>query len=187
MRNMLRFKAALIGSPFEELAKKARRWASLARPNLEMAEVPLEEERLPIILGRLLNNTSNVLDVSCHIGSFLSLATKIAPQGQHAAVEASPQKANMLRSKFPKVPIEQVAISDSNGTALFQEDLDNPGFSRLGETASAAGRVKKYEVRTATIDSLSLEHFDLVKLDIEGAELAALRGGATFSSDAGHI
>jgi hypothetical protein len=35
-------------------------------------------------------------------------------------------------------------------------------------------------VRTSTLDSLNLGPFDLVKLDIEGAELAALRGGMEF-------
>lgn len=180
MRNMLRFKAALVGSALEEPSKSVRQWLRRLRPNLELAEILLEEERLPAILEQLLSKTSNVLDIGCHIGSFLSMATRLSPDGHHVAVEASPLKANLLRKKFPSVTIEQVAISDSDGVALFHDDLDNPGFSRLGGGISARGRVLEYEVRTSTLDSLSLGRFDLVKLDIEGAELAALRSGTDF-------
>ena len=123
MNAVLLLKSFLINSPLEGVAKRARHVSGRLRPNLEMAEVILEEERLPEVLKRLLAPTSNVLDVGCHIGSFLSLASKVAPNGRHVAIEASPSKAALLRRRFPSVRIEQLAVSDRVGTSTFEENL----------------------------------------------------------------
>jgi FkbM family methyltransferase len=180
MRASLRFKSMIVGSPLESAAKRFRWILATAWPNLELAEILLEERRLPLVLSQLLSRTSNVLDVGCHIGSFLSLVRQIAPDGHHVAIEASPVKARLLSQKFRDVRIEQIAISDSSGMAMFEDNVAHPGFSRLqGDHPSDRG-VKVYEVSTSTLDSLNLGSFDLVKLDIEGAELSALRGGAKF-------
>jgi FkbM family methyltransferase len=180
MKGFLHFKSMIVGSPLDGAARRLRQFLGTVRPNLELAEVLLEERRLPSVLSRLLSRTSNVLDVGCHIGSFLSLVQQIASDGRHVAIEASPLKARMLRRKFTGVEVKQIAISDRSGSATFEDNLDRPGFSRLqGEHPSGRG-VKVYEVETATLDSLDLGSFDLVKLDIEGAELAALRGGTEF-------
>jgi FkbM family methyltransferase len=176
----LRAKAALVGTPFEGIAKHARQVAATLRPNLELAEVLLEERRLPQVLSRLLKPDSHVLDIGCHIGSFLSLASTIATNGRHTAIEASPTKAALLKKKFPNVNVLDVAISDRDGTATFEEDLARPGWSRLAGTGKSGHRIDLVQVKTATLDSLQLGRFDLVKIDIEGAELLALQGGEKF-------
>jgi FkbM family methyltransferase len=114
------------------------------------------------------------LDVGCHIGSFWSAAKRIFPQG-----EASPTKASWLTSKFPTARIEQVAISNQSGTAIFEENLKNSGFSKLAGSSRSA-QSNFYEVRTATIDEFNFGPVDLLKLDIEGAELAALQRAERF-------
>ncbi|HXI06913.1 MAG TPA: FkbM family methyltransferase [Bradyrhizobium sp.] len=180
MNAVLLLKSFLINSPFEGVAKRARHVSGRLRPNLEMAEVILEEERLPEVLKRLLTPTSNVLDVGCHIGSFLNLASKLAPNGRHVAIEASPSKATLLRRRFPSVRIEQLAISDRVGISTFEENLRRPGFSRLG-ASSTSDPVTRYDVPTTTLDALELGRIDLVKIDIEGGELNALRGAKRFA------
>lgn len=180
---MLRLKSAVIASPLEPLAKSLQ-WAMGTGHRLrhpEMWELWNEGRLLPLVLKRQLTPSSNVLDVGCHIGSFLSLALKCAPHGQHTAIEAVPTKAEWLRRKFPSVRIEQVAVADRDGSATFEEDLDRPGYSRLMASLPSNGNVKHYPVRLATLDNLALpSRIDLVKMDIEGGELAALKGGEEF-------
>jgi FkbM family methyltransferase len=146
----------------------------------ELAELFLEERRVSEILSRLLTRSSNVLDVGCHIGSFISIASRVASDGYHVAIEASPSKAAMLRRRFPLVRIEQTAISDSVGMASFEENINKPGFSRLEGGHPSACPVNRYEVNVTTLDTLRLPRIDFMKIDIEGEELAALRGGMKF-------
>lgn len=146
-----------------------------------MSELFLEEKRLHLILSKLLGTSSNTLDVGCHVGSFLSAILKFAPKGRHVAIEASPFKANRLKAKFQTVRIEQVAISDQVGTAIFEDNIDYPGFSKLAGPASWKGRTIRYDVNTTTLDAMVFDYpVSFMKLDIEGAELAALRGGRAF-------
>ncbi len=141
----------------------------------------MEDKYLPKVLERLLSPSSNILDIGCHIGSFLSLAGGIARQGNHVAVEASPTKAQWLVKKFPNVRVEQVAISDQVGSATFEENIRRPGYSRLQGSNPSTDPVVRYDVDVTTLDNLAIPHrVDFVKIDIEGAELAAFRGGAKF-------
>ena len=71
----LYLKFLLVGTAGETLAKKLR-WIWGARQrhlHPELWELHLEEERLPLILSRLLSANSCAVDVGCHIGSFLRL------------------------------------------------------------------------------------------------------------------
>jgi FkbM family methyltransferase len=180
--NALQLKSMLVGSPFEGLAKNAQ-WLMGVRHRIkhpEMWEIYQEERLLPLILERLLTRSSNVLDVGSHIGSFLSLASAIAIDGKHVAIDASPTKASRLVSKFSKARIEAVAISDHVGTAMFEENLKNPGFSKLADGHDDDDPVKSYEVPLTTLDALGLGKIDLMKIDVEGAELVAFKGGRAF-------
>jgi len=56
-----------------------------------------------IRLQRLLTGDSCGVDVGCHIGSFLSLIIKYAPQGKHIAIEASEVKSRWLKNRFTTV------------------------------------------------------------------------------------
>jgi FkbM family methyltransferase len=183
MSTTLRLKSALVASPLEGVAKSLQWAASLPfrSSHPELTELFLEEKRLPEVLRRLVTKSSNVLDIGCHLGSFLSLARRLAPAGHHIAIEASPTKAGWLARKFPDVQVEQVAVSDHTGTATFEENIRNPGFSRLQGGFPSCDPVNRYAVAVTTLDALNIQHrVDFVKIDIEGAELAAFRGGSEF-------
>jgi FkbM family methyltransferase len=180
----LRIKSMLVASPLEAVAKNIQWWIGLSqrRRHPELWEIYQEDRLLPHVLKRLLSANSNVLDVGAHIGSFLSLASALAKDGNHAAIEASPNKSALLSMKFPRAKIKNVAISDYIGTAIFEDNLQNSGFSKLQGGHHVEGKTRRYEVNVATLDSLCLGKFDLMKIDIEGNELNALKGGEGFIS-----
>ncbi len=176
---LLAIKSRLIGTRIESLAKRVQWLANVPHRlrNPDMAELFRESELLPQILGKLLRTDSNVIDVGCHIGSFISLVLQLAPRGLHVLIEPAPSKAAWLRAKFPSLTIHQLAVADRCGEADFTEDLAQSGFSHLGQDR-LADNVVCYKVRVATLDELIQQRVDLVKLDIEGAELAGLQGAA---------
>lgn len=182
MNTTLYLKSAFVNSPLENTAKRLQ-WAAGAlhrSSHPELTELFLEEKRLPAVLKRLLSPNSNVLDVGAHLGSFTSMAIRAAPKGKQIAIEASPTKAAMLRKRFPATRVEQIAISDTIGTATFEENIANPGYSKLQGDNPSGDRVHRYSVNVTALDALDLPQIDFMKIDIEGAELAAFRGGMKF-------
>jgi FkbM family methyltransferase len=166
-------KSSLIGTPLETPAREARRllgfWRYFQHP--ELMDIYLEERRIQLALKKLLRPGSCAIDVGAHIGSFLSLLLRYAPEGQHVAIEASPIRGKQLKRRFPNVTIINAALSDRSGTAGFIEDKKNPGYSRLTQGNG------DYQVPTVRLDDLEIKQVDFIKLDIEGGEYRALLGG----------
>jgi FkbM family methyltransferase len=173
----LRLKSAVVGSPFDGIAQQFRWLAQFPhrRKHPEMWEIYLEERRLPFVLKKLLKPNSNAVDVGCHIGSFLSLLKYIAPNGQHVAIEPSKTKGAWLVKKFPTTEILNIAVSDQTGRATFEENIAKPAFSKLLGDDQKLGNLY-YDVDVRRLDDVLTRRVDLLKVDIEGGELAALRG-----------
>ena len=175
-------KSLIVCTPFERFAKQLR-WLLDAKRRYEhpeLWELYLEEARMPIVLQRLLKDDSCCIDVGGHIGSFLRLVKKYASKGQHAVFEASHTKSSWLKSRFPDVRVFPYAVSDKTGKALFQEHYARSGYSALQrDKVAREAKSFTYEVETRRLDDVlpEMERVDLIKLDIEGGELAALRGG----------
>lgn len=134
----------------------------------EMAEAYLEHKLLPRLLKKVLREDATVVDVGCHIGSFLKLATRYAPKGKHIAFEASPTKADLLRELFRTANIYNKAVSDFSGTISFLEDEKLSGTSKIGPGGIS--------VPVCTLDEAIAGSVSLLKLDVEGHELPALIG-----------
>ncbi|MGB8986949.1 MAG: FkbM family methyltransferase [Candidatus Sulfotelmatobacter sp.] len=120
-------------------------------------------------------------DVGANVGFYSLLAAAlVGPEGQVFAFEPLPRNLAYLRkhlelNRVSNVEILELAIAEQNGIASFIREPS--GFmGRLSDTGGLP-------VAVATLDSL-LEKGRLVpphsiKMDIEGAELLALRGAAT--------
>lgn len=92
--------------------------------------------------------------------------------------EPTPSIFEALAAHVPAAGLQGVqtvcaALWDSDGTTSFFESFGMPAGNRVGGDGGT-------EVATLTLDnyveSRGIERVDLIKLDVEGAELAALRG-----------
>jgi FkbM family methyltransferase len=173
-----RLKSIFIGTPLEEPALRAR-WLFefiRKRKHTELWELHFDEYRLPMVLERLLKPDSCCIDVGSHIGSFLSLVLRKCPQGHHLAIEAVQSKADNLRRRFPTVQVLCLAASNRNGRAIFEESIEASASSRL-QTSRPDQSFVSYEIETRRLDDIAEKRrVDLIKLDVEGFELDALRG-----------
>ncbi len=177
-------KQSLIGSRWATTAERAR-WLTGLRQRIrhpELWDLYLEDRRTRAALERLVEPNFNCFDIGAHIGSVLSDLCRFAPDGTHLAIEPSPQKAARLRKNFPQVEIIEAAVSDEPGRAEFFDDTDRPGFSGL-QAPQGDDAVTMYDVSVVTLDDrFGDRSVDFIKIDVEGAELPALRGGTGLLS-----
>ena len=86
--------------------------------------------------------------------------------------------ADLIALKRNNVMVHPVAVSDVSGTATFY--LSGLGRGTEGESSligdSGNSSNTSIEVSTLSIDSLSIQDVDLIKIDVEGHEEAVVRG-----------
>ena len=130
-----------------------------------------------------------MLDVGAHIGyDSLKASVKVGPSGRVVAFEPNPNTLPTLRDNISasgahNVIVQPIACTDSEQTlTLFDATPGgNSGSSSLSQQ-NAGPLTRSYTVRGRPIDDvlgeLGLTRVDVVKIDVEGAELVALRGAA---------
>jgi FkbM family methyltransferase len=138
-------------------------------------------------LKKKVPETGIAFDVGANIGYLsLVLAELLGPEGRVWAYEALPANAERLNENVQKngfekrISLKQVAISAKSGQANFKVHASGG----MGKLAGAKGRDENYmleiRVESASIDDLVFKQGipspDLIKIDIEGAEGAALQG-----------
>lgn len=121
---------------------------------------------------------ARVLDLGAHLGTF---SLPAAAQGAEVlAVDGSPQHVRLLqiaakRNGFKSLQAVNTAIADQSGDVHFIERSIHSTIWRPVD-----GEITTISVPTATVDDLlgrrGWDTVDVIKMDIEGAEAAALRG-----------
>jgi FkbM family methyltransferase len=129
------------------------------------------------------------IDVGAHIGYFSLKAAKIVgATGRVIAIEANPDTVrklcdNVKASGATTIAVQPVACADSDGVLeLFASRRCNTGKASLSrDNAVQPGSASSvYHVRARPLDTIvqeiSASGVDVIKIDVEGAELLVLRG-----------
>jgi FkbM family methyltransferase len=130
------------------------------------------------VMERLLRPTAVVYDVGANVGYYTLLSSAlVGPKGRVIAFEPLPRNLDYLRrhieiNRLQNVTVMPTALGERLGVAHFREAAD-PSMGSLGEDGSLT-------VQVSSLDDLSaraqIPDADVIKMDIEGGELAALKG-----------
>lgn len=128
-------------------------------------------------------------DVGAYIGyDSLRASVRVGPTGRVVAFEPNPPallvlRANIAASRTSNVIIEPIACTDTPQTLTLFDSTPggNGGSSSLSRT-NAGSSTRSYIVQGRPIDDvvaeLGFKRLDVVKVDVEGAELLVVRGAA---------
>jgi len=169
-----RMKEAAVGSGLGRIANSLRRYWRLVSSEVEQRGWLANDDLAEYYVTRICEPGKVFVDAGAHIGAITAAVLRNCPGVQIVAIEAIPDKAARLRRRFPSATVLSVAIAEQNGHAMFNVDMDNTAWSTLAENDR---RVRKIEVETRRLDDLDLSGVGVLKLDLEGAELGALRSG----------
>jgi FkbM family methyltransferase len=155
-------------------ALKGKRWLVATRSSFFFGNYEPEQTQL---FERYVRPGSVVYDIGAHYGYYSLLSSTLAgDSGTVIAFEPSPANLARLRrhlelNRCVNVRIIEKAISDSEGTAHF-ETRTGSGVGHLADDGPL-------EVRVTRLDTVAdeLPQPDVIKIDVEGAEMGVLEGG----------
>ena len=113
------------------------------------------------------------VDVGAHIGSVNSEVSRHCPSVSLVAIEPIPDKALHLRRKFPRAEVHNCALSDRDGEVTFYVDSASSAYSSLARHSLASTAIT---VEVKRLDQIVTTGVDVIKIDVEGAELGVLQG-----------
>lgn len=125
------------------------------------------------------------VDIGANIG-FHSLfaADVVGDSGKVFSFEPLPRlqeqmKKSIVANGFKNIVVEPVALGFTSGTARLSLVDENIGASSLQDVAEDRAVSAVVEVPVSPLDSYGdrFSRLDLIKIDIEGSELEALKGG----------
>lgn len=124
-----------------------------------------------------------ILDIGASTGSFCLLAA-FHPGARIVAFEPNPAAFDILKANVAlnglenRVGVWNRALSDTNGKAILKlaADVRYAGHVTLGKPKTYLSE-QSVEVNTCTLDSWGIDCIDLIKLDVEGMEVAVINGG----------
>jgi FkbM family methyltransferase len=144
----------------------------------------LYEPNVVVAIARHLEPDDVVLDVGAHVGVITCLVAGMVPDGRVHAFEASARnfaylERNVAGNGLGNVTPRRVAVYDGSVDQLeLSVAADNTASSFVSETATREGDVEV--VPAISLDAWAaaegIERVDLVKLDVEGAEVRVLDG-----------
>jgi FkbM family methyltransferase len=158
---------------------------------VEVPQMPLPVQKA--LLERMGINRPLIFDIGANLGNVTARYRQMFPEAEIYAFEPFPELVERLEKRFAQdklVHIVPLAVSDKARTAVFhltgshttnsllpREEADRRYYPERG---AATG--KTIEVATTTLDAFCaekrLDRVDILKMDIQGGEMLALRGAA---------
>lgn len=156
------------------------------------------EIRLARFLIHNLNSGSTFWDIGAHYGYFSLLAHKlVGKEGQVISVEAAPATFEILQKNSAEkqhMTVINNAVSDQSGTITFYElpnlyseynSVDVSQFEQ--EEWFSKIKAKKIVLDAISLDDLATQNSnhipDIIKIDVEGAESAVIKGAVNLLND----
>lgn len=165
-----------------------------------LRSLPLDNEPDLKVVSYLVTPGDTVIDIGANIGVYTKfLSSMVGPNGSIYSVEPIPETFQMLSAVTDKLKLNNVqiincALSDSITNQIMEipiyssTGVDNYYQARIIKDSENEPSFKHVEVKTNTLDSLfadSLETISFIKVDVEGHELACLRGAKRFLDKTG--
>ena len=137
------------------------------------------------ILQSLLGAGDTFLDIGANHGSYSLMAAPAVKEGRVLAFEPHPRLAELLRgsfaaNRFRNAEVFDVACADRNGEATLYVPRTMSGIGGLYESFSGGNGRLRFNVPVRRLDDIlagqTLPGTVVMKLDVEGSEMAVLRG-----------
>jgi FkbM family methyltransferase len=169
-------------------ARRLHRPELLAAIDAKTRQAQYEEVGVAAILAASLRGQGSYVDIGSNRGQVLREAVRIAPHGRHLAFEPIPRLAEEIARAFPRVDCRAKALGARVETAEFFHYTKLDGWSGLRtrpEISDERGRPQRIAVEVSTLDAEIGDVVpNVVKIDVEGAELAVLEGGISVLREA---
>jgi FkbM family methyltransferase len=151
--------------------------------------IPRELRDVQRVLRHFLQPGDSFLDLGANHGTFSIVASQlVGPLGFVIAVEPQPRKAALLRKLLATGParfeVHEIACGDCSGQVQFYIPSATSGSAGLMPKYSARSQHSTVQVAMRPLDALidgrRFSGRTVIKLDVEGSELAFLLGARQF-------
>jgi FkbM family methyltransferase len=125
---------------------------------------------------------NSILDIGAHVGSWTTDALRLFPSARIHMIEAQPELGTRLQcivdsNRNCSFQIVLIGARSQDATRFVQmDDESKTGSSLYGEQTGHPRHVRELRMRTLDEAVAGFGPFDLVKLDVQGAELDVLGG-----------
>jgi len=144
----------------------------------------LYEKETCLLFKKIIKPDMVIVDLGAHIGYFTKLFSKlVGKNGVVYAFEADPENFQILQrnvKNLRNVRIYQMAITDHAGMIDFYHCEEKAGCHSILPNVPLNFKMRKITVPASDLETILLKEgvtkFDMIKMDIEGGESAAING-----------
>jgi FkbM family methyltransferase len=143
-----------------------------------------EPGTVAVILSRLPSN-GIYLDVGANIGAIAFPVARQRPDARIICVEADPSIAAILRRNATENRLSNITIIECLAGPCSKDDVqfysaptNQFGMGSVGKQFGLSPKLLKQVALDQCLDRMGVDHVDVIKLDVEGAELGVLQGVA---------